>query len=100
MFFSQGADESQLRRVEVVLLDGGRLNIVCHVDCIGRQLYDLVARHLMLPEPTYFGLAFLHGNLIRSSASFRHVFLNGILVFDAIEPKLDELLVLRVLKVQ
>jgi len=59
----QGTDESLLRHVTVVLLNGMNVDVVCAVDTTGRQLYDFVVSHLSLPEPAFFGLAFLCGNL-------------------------------------
>jgi len=46
-----------------MLLNGVKLDIVCALDTTGRQLYDFVISHLSLPEPVFFGLTFLCGEL-------------------------------------
>jgi len=59
----QGTDESLLRNVTVLLLNGVKVDVVCAVDTTGRQLCDFVVSHLSLPEPVFFGLTFLCGKL-------------------------------------
>lgn len=52
-----------LRHVTVLLLNGVKMDVVCALDTTGRQLYDFVVSHLSLPEPVFFGLTFLCGEL-------------------------------------
>jgi len=63
----QGTDENALRHVTVILLNGVNMDIVCAVNTTGRQLYDFVVSHLSLPEPAFFGLAFLAGRSYHTS---------------------------------
>ena len=51
-----------VRHIEVVLLNGQRLDVMCDVNTTARQVFDVVVTHLGLPEHYFFGMTFLKGN--------------------------------------
>ena len=57
----QNAGAASLRRLQVVLLNGAKLNIICEPANTGQQLFDLVVSHLGLVQHYYYGITFEHG---------------------------------------
>ena len=50
-----------LRHIQVVLLTGRKLDVICDPTNTGKELIDAVIAHLNLPEHYYFGVAYMQG---------------------------------------
>ena len=55
-------NQGVVRHIEVVLLNGQRLDVMCDVNTTARQVFDVLVTHLGLPEHYFFGMTFLKGN--------------------------------------
>ena len=51
-----------MRHVEVILLNGQRLDVLCEVNTVARQVFDLVVTYVGLPEHYFFGVTYVKGS--------------------------------------
>ncbi len=57
----QGTSYSQSRHVEVVLLSGQRLDVICEPNTTARQVFEMIVTHMGLPEHYFFGITYMKG---------------------------------------